>query len=50
MKEISLLAGANLDVALEILKKEAEKVGEPCFGVFNGNKLYSTDTTDEDKG
>lgn len=47
MKEIDLFAGTNLDKALEILKKEAEKVGEPCFGEFNGKKLYSTDTVDE---
>lgn len=47
MKEIDLFAGSNLDKAIEKLKKEAKKAGEPCFGVFNGKKLYSTDTVDE---
>lgn len=47
MKEIDLFAGADIDEAIEILKKEAEQAGEPCFGVFNGKKLYSTDTMDE---
>lgn len=47
MKEIDLFAGANLDEAIEILKKEAEQASESCFGKFNGKILYSTDTIDE---
>lgn len=47
MKEIDLFAGANLDKAIEILKKKAEQASEPCFGKFNGRTLYSTDTVDE---
>lgn len=47
MKEINLFAGANLDKALEILKNEAKKEGELCYGEFNGKMLYSTDTEDE---
>lgn len=47
MKEIGLFAGADLDMAIEILKKEAEQASEPCFCKFNGEILYSTDTVDE---
>lgn len=47
MKEIDLFAGTNLDEAIDWLKKEAEKEGEPCFVKFNGKILYSTDTIDE---
>ena len=47
MKEIRIPGGTNLDEAIELLKKEAEKAGQPCFGEFNGRTLYSTDTVDE---
>lgn len=47
MKEINLFAGTNLDKAIDLLKMEAEKACEPCFGEFNGKVLYSTDTVDE---
>lgn len=47
MKEIRIPGGTNLDEAIELLKKEAEKAGEPCFCEFNLKIIYSTDTVDE---
>ncbi len=47
MKEIEILGGVNLDKAIALLKKESEKVGEPCFCEFNLKRIYSTDTVDE---
>lgn len=47
MKKIYLFGGENLDEAIDLLKIEAKKAGEPCCGEFNGKEIYSTDTVDE---
>lgn len=47
MKEIRIPGGTNLDEAIDLLKKEAQKASEPCFGKFNDKDIYSTDTVDE---
>jgi len=47
MKEIRIPGGTNLDETIEWLKKESENGGEPCFGMFNGKEIYSTDSVDE---
>lgn len=47
MKEIRIPGGTNIDEALDLLKEEERKEGEPCFGKFNDKELYSSDTVDE---
>lgn len=43
MKQIEFMAGQSLENAHQAL----QTCGEPCFGEFNGKKIYSTDTLDE---
>ena len=47
MKKLELYAGQDLAQALLTLKLEAKARKEDCFAVFNGEKIYSTDTLDE---
>lgn len=47
MKKIDFYPGMKLDEAHKLLKKEAVESLEPCYGVFNGKNIYSTDTLDE---
>lgn len=46
-KEVDFCCGSSIDEALKTLQHEAEVSGTICFGDFNGNKIYSSDTIDE---
>lgn len=43
MREIEFYGGQSIDCAYQML----QECGEPCFGIFNDKKIYSTDTIDE---
>ena len=47
MIEIQFFIGDTLDSAYERLVKTAEEKKEDCYGKFNDNLIYSTDTLDE---
>lgn len=47
MKEVEFLAGTSIDSAWSQLLTVSAQCKETCFGRFNGNEIYSTDTLDE---
>ena len=47
MKEVEFYGGQNIDNAMSMLYKEADKTHEVCFGTFNCQTLLSTDSIDE---
>lgn len=47
MKEIEFEYGITLEAAWNELQKQSEEAKEPCYGTFNGNLIYSTDTLDD---
>lgn len=47
MNEIEFGYGVTLEAAWNELQKQSEEAKEPCYGTFNGNLIYSTDTLDD---
>ena len=47
MKEIEFGYGVTLEAAWNELQKQSEEAKEPCYGTFNGNLIYSTETLDD---
>ena len=46
MKEIQFDPGQSIDRAIEKLKDAEATNGEPCYGMFNGVKITSSDDVD----
>ena len=47
MKEIEFYPGETIDDAWAKLLKESAECKDTCFGEFNGQEIFSTDTLDE---
>lgn len=47
MEKVEFYAGENIESAMSMLYKEADKTHQVCYGKFNGKMLLSTDSIDD---